>query len=217
MNTMKNLFLLTLLSFVVFACTDEPEKADEINKKNKTIKPVDPTISTDFNANSFSSNVEAELLKEIRICDPKAVNDTDPNRPSCSPNFFAFFPLSTSIPLKDGFKVLIKAGVNGFPIRRLLIFQREKGMLVKLNGFNGNIIEQRKSGTGYDDLILRFPDNINNSLTYYNCLFQWKNGKYEYIHCEEIDEDVPRKIKTEFIDSMGVEIKKILIRNNMLF
>ena len=88
---------------------------------------------------------------------------------------------------------------------------------MKLNGFNGNIIEERQSSSGYKDLIIRFPDNINNSLVYYNCLFQWKNGKYEYIHCEEIDEDVPRKIKAEYIDSMGVEIKKILVRNNMLF
>jgi hypothetical protein len=48
-------------------------------------------------------------------------------------------------------------------------------------------------------------------------LFQWKNNKYEYIHCEEIDEDVPRKIRAEFVDSMGIEIKKILDKNSMIF
>lgn len=212
---MKSLYYLFLFVLVLSACSEEPEENDV--PKNDVEKVEDPTISTDFNQNVFTSNVEAELLKEIHICDPKAVSDDDPRHPSCSPKFFKFFPLGKNIPLKDGFKLLIKAGVNDFPIRRLLIFQREKGILVKLNGFNGNLIEERKSASGYKDLILRFPDNINNSLVYYNCLFQWKNGKYEYIHCEEIDEDVPRKIKAEYIDSMGVEIKKILDKNNMIF
>jgi hypothetical protein len=43
------------------------------------------------------------------------------------------------------------------------------------------------------------------------------NGKYEYKHCEVIDEGMPRKVKAAFIDSMGVEIKKILDKNNMIF
>ncbi|MFN5984223.1 MAG: hypothetical protein ACK476_06880 [Fluviicola sp.] len=212
---MKTLYYLIFFALVLSACKEEPEETDE--NPIDVEKVEDPTISTDFNQNVFSSNIESDLLKEIHICDPNAVSDEDPKHPSCSPKFFKFFPLAKNIPLKDGFKLLIKAGVSDFPIRRLLIFQRENGALVKLNGFNGNIIEERASSTGYKDLIIRFPDNINNSLVYYNCLFQWKNGKYEYIHCEEIDEDVPRKIKAEYIDSMGVEIKKILVRNNMLF
>ncbi len=216
---MKNLSLFFLFfGLVISACSDNSD--DEIKLKphykgSKTV--VDPTISTDFNTNTFAIGGEEDLLKELHLCDPKAISDSDPKHPSCTPEFFRFFKLTEQRDLKDGFIVLIKAGVNGFPLRRTLIFERENGQLVKANGFNGNIIERRKSSSGYNDLIIRFPDNIEGNVTYYNCLFKWKENKYEYIHCEEIDEDIPRKIKAEFIDSMGIEIKKILDKNNMLF
>jgi hypothetical protein len=196
---------------------DDTEKGDIKILPPKSEEVVDNTISTDFTINEFSSQVEEELLKELKICNPAAPNDTDEKNPACSPKFFRFFPLSKQIPLKDGFILLVKAGVGGHPLRRVLIFQREKGMLIKLNGFNGNLIEQRPSSSGYNDLVVRFPDNIDNNLVYYNCLFQWKNGKYEYRYCEVIDEDLPRKVKSEFVDSMGLEIKKILDKNDMIF
>lgn len=209
------IFSLSLLVLSLFSCKEETDDFQIKPPKKSTI--VDNTISTDFNANQFTSKVEEGLLKEIKVCDPTAPTDDDPNRPSCSPRFFKFFQLSKARPLKDGFILLTKAGVNGFPIRRVVIYEREKGALVKLNGFNGNLIERRSSKTGYDDLVIRFPDNIENDLIYYNCLFKWKNGVYEYQYCEDIDEGMPRKVKAEFRDSMAVEIKKILDKNNMFF
>ncbi|MGV3609346.1 MAG: hypothetical protein ACO1N0_00245 [Fluviicola sp.] len=213
----KLVYLLPLF-LLVFSCDDDTEDEITIERRHTADKePVDNTISTDFLSNKFTSKVETELLKELHLCDPKATSDDDPEHPTCSPKYFRFFKLNKQTPLKDGFKLLIKAGVNGFPLRRLLIFEREGEALVKLNGFNGNLIEERESASGYNDLMIRFPDNINNNITYYNCLFRWKDGKYNYVNCEVIDEDVPRKVKAEFIDSMGVEIKKILDRNDMIF
>ncbi|WP_341901165.1 hypothetical protein [Fluviicola taffensis] len=217
---MKSKFLIVLPIIFLFlaSCDDEADDITiEPRHSSGKEKVVDQTISTNFNENVFKSKVEGELLKELHICDPKATSDDDPEHPTCSPNFFRFFKLNDQTPLKDGFKLLIKSGVNGFPLRRLLIFERENDVLVKLNGFNGNLIEERKSSTGYNDLLIRFPDNINGNITYYNCLFRWKDGKYNYVNCEVIDEDVPRKIRAEFIDSMGVEIKKILDQNDMIF
>ncbi|MBP5983880.1 MAG: hypothetical protein KA734_09165 [Fluviicola sp.] len=215
MKNLKQLFYLSTFLFLVIACEEQTD--GEIKIGRNPVKTVDNTISTDFNANQFSSATEASLLKELKICNVNAPNDTDEDNPACSPKFFRFFPLAKNIPLKNGFILLVKAGVGGHPLRRILIFQREKGILVKLNGFNGNLIEQRPSKSGYNDIVVRFPDNIDNSLIYYNCLFQWKNGKYDYKHCEVIDEGIPRNVKAEFIDSMGVEIKKILDKNNMIF
>lgn len=216
----KTVYLFSLLLLVLSACSEDTSNEIKLKphyKGGKVDVDVDPTISTNFNANKFEIGGEEELLKELHLCNPNATSDDDLKNPTCSPNFFRFFKLNKAIELRNGFIVLIKAGVNGFPLRRTLIFEREKGQLVKTNGFNGNLIERRTSATGYDDLIIRFPDNINNAITYYNCLFQWKDGKYNYVHCEEIDEDVPRKIKAEFIDSMGIEIKKILDQYNMIF
>lgn len=205
--------VFTVYAFI--AC--EEEKTDEIQIKPKHSVPVDPTISTDFNSNTFSSKVEEELLKEIKICDPNAERDDDELHPACSPKMFRFFKLNQNQSLKNGFIVLVKAGVGGFPLRRVLIFQREQGVLVKVNGFIGNLIEKRKGHGEYEDLVIRFSDKVYDHLTYYNCLFTWKNGKYEYVNCEVIDEGEPRRVKAEFVDSMAVEIKKILDKNKMIF
>lgn len=208
--------LFPMVALLLVACKEEGDSGIVIQKP-KPQAVVDNTISTDFNLNKFTAGVEENLLKEIKLCDPNAPTDDDPKRPACSPRFFRFFQLSKARPMKDGFILLTKAGVNGFPIRRVYIFEREKGGLVKVNGFNGNLIERRPSKSGYDDLVIRFPDNIDNDLIYYNCLFSWKNGSYQYQYCEDIDEGMPRKVKAEFRDSMGQVIKGILDKNNMIF
>ncbi len=214
---MKKAFLLLFpmaLAFVLPACdSEDPENVPV--KEHKVPEPVnDNTISTDFNANSFKSNVEADLLKELMLCDPNAPNDTEEKHPACSPKFFRFFQLTNKTPLKDGFMVMIKAGVNGWPTRRLLIFEREQGKLVKVNGFNGYLIERRPTASGYDDIVVRFGERIDGYLYFYNCVFTWKDGKYDYQLCEAINDS---RIKAELMDSMAVEIKKTLDEKQYLF
>lgn len=216
------IFPVTIFSTALFflaACGDDEKDDNPFMKHHHPAQSV-TTISTDFGTNTFSSETETELLKELKLCDPKATSDTNELQPSCSPRFFRFFPLSDKIPLRDGFILLIKAGVNGTPLRRILIFQRENGELIKLNGFFGNLIERRPSKTGYNDLVIRFTDNIEGSLAYYNCLFQWDKGQYIYKLCEAIQEggqEAPHRIKAEYIDSMAPEIKSILDRNHMIY
>lgn len=211
----KYVWVMTIVfsGIILNSCTDEESEPDE-NTTKETIEVVDQTLSTDFNANTFTSNTEVELLKELKLCDPTAPTDTDEKRPTCSPKFFRFFQLSKKIPLNNAFILLIKAGVNDFPLRRVLVFQREKDQLIKLNGFNGNIIEKRKTTSGYDDLVIRFADNIEGQLCYYNCIFSWNGGQYEYKYCQDIDD---RKVKAEFIDSMAPEILTILQEKQLVF
>ena len=220
---MKQLTFLIGIGFLFAICftSCEEDIEDQPFKPHHSNQPAVNTISTDFNENTFtSSGEEIALLKELKLCDPLAKNDTDEKHPSCSPKFFKFFKLSEKTSLKDGFILLIKAGVNDFPLRRILIFQREGDQLTKLNGFNGNIIEFRPSKTGYQDLVIRFTDNIAGTLSYYNCLFEWNGAQYEYKLCEAIQEggqESPHRIKAEYIDSMAPEIKKILETNQMFF
>lgn len=200
------------------SCGDEP--SNDLGGIPEVEEVVVKSISTDFASNTFTSKVEEKLLTELAICDSKAPNDTDEKRPACSPNFFRFFQLNEKIKLENGFLLLVKAGVNNFPLRRILIFEREKGELIKLNGFNGNLIERRPTPSGYDDLLVRFADNISGSLCYYNCWFSWNGGQYSYVNCEAIQEagqEAPHRIKAEFVDSMAVEIKAILDKNKMIF
>lgn len=215
------LLICSALLIIASSCSDDEENAlGGIPSDKKTKQSSAITISTDFTTNTFQSDVEVQLLKELKLCDEKNGSDTDEKHPNCSPNFFRFFPLTTQENLNNGFILLIKAGVNDFPLRRVLIFQREKGELIKLNGFNGNLIEQRKSLSGYNDLIIRFTDNLEGSLCYYNCVFQWNGGQYTYKNCEAIQEagqEAPHRIKKEFIDSMAPEIKNRLDLNKMIF
>lgn len=214
MNT-KSLFVLALLVLFTAACGGNEEEKPDKPVKELTPEPInDNTISTDFSVNTFSGKGEAELLKELNLCNPQAANDTDERLSACSPKFFRFFPLTKQMPLKDGFMVLVKAEVGGFPTRRLLIFERENGMLVKLNGFAGNLIERRPTATGYDDIVVRFGERIEGNMYYYNCLFGWKEGRYEYLRCEAINDS---RIKAEYIDSMAPEIKSAIDKNHFIF
>lgn len=206
------------LSLFVFASCGAEEEEAPVKKHREDVTLT--TISTDFTTNAFTSGNETALLKELKICDAASQDDTDLSHPSCSPKFFRFFKLGKSTPLKDGFILLVKAGVSDSPLRRILVFERENGELIKVNGFYGNLIEQRPAASGYDDIVVRFTDNIEGSLAYYNCLFLWNGGQYEYKLCEAIQEggqEAPHRIKAEYIDSMAPEIKTILDRNNMIF
>lgn len=214
MRKWKPAIILLLTAVCVTACKSEEEDPVPVQRRTEPAPVNANTISTDFNANVFSSNIEVELLKELHLCDVAAPTDTDEKRPACSPNFFRFFGLKKGKPLKDGFMLLTKAGVNGFDRRRLLIFERENGVLVKLNGFVGNLIEKRPSPLGYDDIVVRFGERIEGYLYYYNCLFTWQQSRYEYQKCEAINDS---RIKAELVDSMAIEIKKSLDANNFLF
>lgn len=215
-----NLKRIAWIALVVFLCSlivwkfsskETAKESSEVDKK-KVLKVEQ--ISTDFNLNKFSSNQEVKLLKEIGICDSTQADDINLENPSCSPRFFRFFKLNKSRELKDGFILLVRAGVNGFPIRRLLIFERENGQLVKTNGFVGYIIERRFTGKNYDDIVVRFFERYENQKYFYNCLYTWKNGRYVYANCEAIND---LKIKAEKADSVSIEVEKILNENKLVF
>jgi hypothetical protein len=153
-------------------------------------------------------------LKEIGICDSTQADDKNLDNPSCSPRFFRFFKLNKGKELKDGFMLLVRAGVNAFPVRRLLIFERENGQLVKTNGFVGYIIERRVVAGNYDDIVVRFFERYENQKYFYNCLYTWENGRYVYVNCEAIND---AKLKPEKADSVSIEVEKILNENKLVF
>ena len=215
-----NLKRIAWISLVVFICSllvwkfsSNEKPTIPINDDTKKVLKVEQ-ISTDFNLNKFSSNEEIELLKEIGICDSTQADDKNLDNPSCSPRFFRFFKLNKSKELSDGFMLLVRAGVNKFPVRRLLIFERENGQLVKTNGFVGYIIERRVVAGNYDDIVVRFFERYENQKYFYNCLYTWKNGRYVYQKCEAIND---AKLKPEKADSVSIEVEKILNENKLIF
>ena len=161
----------------------------------------------------------------MRICDTTRVGD---EFGACSPKFFRFFKLSKDKPLRDGFMLLI----NGiafqdpeakFPIRRLLIFEREGGKLVAVNKFKGNLIETREvKDSPYQDIVIRFKlDQYNEK---YHVLYSWKKNRYQLKQCEKLvywDETqmkfVGGAVLASKMDSVSREVEKILIEENLVF
>lgn len=201
------------ITYLVYKNRNPIEKGDGTKTSSSNEIPRGE-FSIEFNQNKFTFGEEEELLQELKECDSTAENDRDPLRPACSPRFFKFFPLDDGSTLKNGFILLVKATVRGSETRKTKIYQREGRMLVLVNGFNGTLIERRKSASKYDDLIIRFGNRIDKTLHHFNCLFKWNGGKYLFDSCEEIDDN---RVKKQFKDSMNVEIKTMLEQEHYLF
>ena len=210
-----------VLTAIVSACKGETED-NEIDVPAEKIEVEQ--ISTLFDETSFEDPDSYELLKELSICSDSAEMVDGQFRAPCTPEYFKFFPLKKGQALRDGFILQIRSMVGGIAIRRLLVFERENGQLVKLNGFMGNLIERRSDGSDYDDLLIRFPDNIVDEqrkmieTVFYNCLFKWNGSQYEYKNVEAIEgKNWGGKVKESMKDSMSVEIHKVLKDNQMTF
>lgn len=210
---MKKLIAFSFIISLIGSCKNEPEiKNDE--QKNTPVEQKDPAnIEILFDDTKFSSNTELSLLKELGLgmCDPNQKDLSNYKVPACDPKFFKFLPFNKSIPLKNGFLLLVKSMVHDFPLRRLFVFQRVEGKLVKVNGFIANLIGKRPNSSGNDDLVLRFRDEEQN---FFNCVYVWKNNHYEYNRVEQIND---ANIKPMFQDSMNVDIQKMIELKRLQF
>ena len=205
------LFALLVVLFFTVKYLNQQDKPKPVKKK-ETVKGIQ--ISTDFNTNSFSSKNEAKLLKNLGLCDSTINWSEDLDRPSCTPNFFRVFPLKKGLDIAQGCMVLMKAGVNHFPVRRFVIYEKEGAQMIQANGFIGYPIEFRPQDQNYDDVVIRFFERYEGQKYFYNCLFTWKQNRYQYVRCEKIND---ANIKPEKQAQVSAEILKILNDKQLVF
>lgn len=220
-----NYFLLLSLTLVLFACSSE-DGLDNISKeiikdelKNINQDSVETEeIVTLFDSDVFENPIKEELLKELKVCSDDNKGPEDYLHPSCTPRFFEIFDVSKDTPLESAFILQMKAKTNDFPLRRLVVFVRERGNLIKVNGFVANLIERRLNLSGFDDLVLRFKDKDHGQDIFYNCLFKWSGTNYEY-HSVEVIEGIGwgGPVKKELKDSVSLEVFKDIQKNKMIF
>jgi len=210
-----NKFLPIVLISFLFSCSGEEDQA---SKKDTDTSVSDITgIETLFNVDNFEDAKHLALLKELKICSEFQKDTTNYMEPACSPRFFRVFPMRDDAPVENAFLLQIKSKVGGIKLRRLVTFVREKGQLVKVNTFVANLIGTRTSNTHYKDLILRFNDNIEGEIIFYNCLFAWDGTKYSFKSVELIEgSDWRQRLKPEFKDSVSNDIYTTLVRNEMI-
>jgi hypothetical protein len=206
------LLVFALLTFAIYYFAVKAKQPPI--KKPTYVKNNGVEISTDFNTNTFSSNQEALLLKDLQLCDSTLKWSEELNRPSCTPNFFRIFPLKKDLDLSVGCMVLLKAGVNGFPARRFIIYEKEGQELIQANGFVGYPIEFRPKKDNYDDLVIRFFERYQNEKYFYNCLFTWKQNRYQFVCCEQIND---ANIKPDKQAQVSAEVLQILNEKQLIF
>ncbi len=205
------IFALLVVLFFTVNYLNQQDKPKQVKKK-ETIKGIQ--ISSDFNTNSFSGKNEALVLKNLRLCDSTINWSEDLDKPSCTPNFFRVFPLKKGLDIAQGCMVLMKAGVNHFPVRRFVIYEKEGAQMIQANGFIGYPIEFRPQDQNYDDVVIRFFERYEGQKYFYNCLFTWKQNRYQYVRCEQIND---ANIKPEKQEQVSAEILKILNDKQLVF
>jgi len=218
--------LAILLIMLSFGCKNDASSTHtntEENRENNLEKlhldDFEP-VEILFDKPEFDDSVAHELLKEINICSDQQRDELGRLITPCTPEFFHLFPLRENTPLKDGFILLVRANTGGIGLRRVLIFEREKETLVKVNGFVANLIGIHKNNQTNSDLLLRFIDKIDDSDVFYHCIFQWEKGHYVFKTVEAIHEPAGNfygKVKESIKDSLSTEIFQILTNNKMIF
>jgi len=208
--------------FFVVSCknAESPENTDATHKQDNPSIEAFEQKEILFDRADFSDEKSKELLREINICSDEYRDENGRVVTPCSPEFFHFLPLRSTLVLEQGFILVVRANTGGFGLRRVLVFEREQGTLVKVNGFVANVIGVYPRENTNDDLLLRFIDKIDGSDVFYHCIFQWENGRYVFKTVEAIHEPAGNfygKVKVDIKDSLSTEIHKILVENQMIF
>lgn len=220
---MRNLLRIFPVVILIAACSqNDPEevKKEDVKTQEQETKPEKVTqVETLFDESTFSDPKHLELLKELDVC---AVNDSTAMCAPCSPSNFKLYPLKKDANISDAFMLQIKAltVMKGqqvpLPVRHLILFEREAGELVKVNGFRGNLVEMREAGSEAKDLVIRFY--LPEDETFFNCLFKWNGGQYSFDSVEGIDwGEGTKRVKAEHKESTSKEIYSALMNNSLIF
>ena len=221
MSLMKNVLLLFLAIIILSSCKSDPVEEPE-NNGVVSIENVGEIahVETLFDQSEFSSEMHFQLLKELNVCD--TIEVVESTCATCTPDNFKIISFRNDKAEKDAFLLQVKALTvmkgqdTPLPMRHLIVFEREEGKLVKVNGFRGNLIATRESESGVKDLVVRFY--IPDEGAFLNCLFVWTDSKYRFESVEAIhgaggNGSVKESVKEE----ISKEVYQTLMSNAMLF
>jgi hypothetical protein len=172
------IFTYIAIGILFFSCESKKEK--EVISDD--FKAEVTKVTTLFDETSFDKKVKYELLAETRICQPYYTDTMPPDVIPCTPKHFALYEYNHNRKIDDAFLLQVKAGVNGYDYRRLLIFTREKGKLILMNGINGYLVEKHSRPNEVDDLVVAIIDDLgNNKFDRYDVLIRYEDGKYHFV------------------------------------
>ena len=207
------------LILILISCNDDEIGENQSADNNNEVGQI-THVETLFSEKEFNDPIDLALLSELQICD--TIQADTSICATCSPQNFRIIPFHNSLSKRDAFMLQIKAltVLKGqsvqLPVRHLILFERENGQLVKVNGFRGNLIATRASDSGAKDLIIRFY--IPDEQAFLNCLFTWNGQKYRFVSVEAIDGGGGHgSVKESVKEEVSKEVYQTLVDHSMLF
>lgn len=218
---MNKLWAIALLFIGLLSCTSDPNDQERTTWENTNEHVGEIThIETLFDETDFPDPIHKKLLLELEICD--TIPPQESGCSTCTPRYFKLHQFKQGVNIEDAFILQIRAlsVLKGqdvqLPVRHLIVFERENGTLVKVNGFRGNLIATRESASGVKDIIVRFY--IAEDDVFINCLFEWKDDQYKFVSAEAIDgAGGSGAVKADVKDSISGVVYQSLMENGMLF
>lgn len=212
---MKFLFFTLTFSglFLLNSCKSDPGKDAEDDE----IEVID---DFEFDDKKFKDPLHLEILKELDICD-LSLSDSSMYAP-CTPEYFQIYPFRKDKSVKDAFILYVKAAIplKGqpmlLPVRHVIVFERENGELVRVNGFRGEMVELRENAKGDKDLIVALY--LTGDETLFDCKFIYKDGKYSFEAVEALDwGEGMRNVKASMKDSVSRQVYRDLMDKQLIF
>lgn len=212
---LNSLLLVVLVIFT--ACKDENPNGNDENSTHlpnnsnsgELLKPkeYEQEIEIVFQENKDNTSLENKLLQAVNLCNPNEKDLKNYLVPACDSKFFKVYPLIDKNSLETNFLVLCRSGVQGFPMRRILVFTKENDQYITTNTFLADLVGMETSKSSeYKDLIVQFMDTDENR---FECRYVWREGRYAYDKVMKINGN---KIKAQYLDSMRVEIGREISR-----
>ncbi len=214
---MKHSFLYLFAAIMLFSCdseTSDKKPTDEVGENSQI-----EAQQTDFSSLEFDNPKSLEILQELDIC---VLKDSLGIIAECSPQNFRIIPFKNNVPVEDAFILEVKAGVllKGSPeplppVRHIIVFERENGELVQVNGFRGDLIA-KDVGKDANDLILALY--VKADETMFQCRYVWDGDKYVFKSIEGLDYgDGVVTLKESTRDSVTNEIYGSIMQSNLIF
>ncbi|MFT5779675.1 MAG: hypothetical protein ACI837_002634 [Crocinitomicaceae bacterium] len=216
-RTLFYLFAIVLVS----SCASDPEDVidPDADPNSETLDGfVD--VTTDFSETRFVDPLHLTLLKELDI---GVMTDQDSTVfASYSPENFRILPFKDGAKLKNAFILQMKAGIvlkgQSLPLkeRNIVVFEREAGKLVKVNGYRGDMTALRPGKNGAKDLIITFYSDLDE--TFFDCVFNWNGKSYDFIAVEAINwGEGFQPVKVSLKDSISKDVYTQLMQTSLIF
>lgn len=213
---MTKYFLLLSASVLLLSCGN-PETEEDKTKEEQGFEMV----QHHFRGDKFTNQDHLALLEELDICDMN-LNDSTSVIAKCSPENFEIYPIDETKSVKDAFllqtksMIILKGSEMPLPVRHIMIFERENGSLVRVNGFRGELIARETGKGSAMDLYIAIyykPDE-----TMFTCKFYWNGSKYSFENVVSMDwGEGPKAVKESMKDSVSREIYQSLMDAKLLF